>query len=1065
MAEALVAAIAAAGTAVGGTAGATLIMGAEAIANAVLVVSAIGANAAVSGYQKRQAAARQRASYNASLEDREVTIRSAIAPRRMVLGRDRISGPIVYAESTGDKGQYLHMVIALAHGECEAIEEVWLGDVKLPEPDGAGFITSGEYASNTVTTHLHVATTAGTTLVLPQVASKVLAVSQDGGYVNADGQSATEVVTGWAHAAPSNTVTGLTPGTYYVNYETTASVPRVRIKKHLGGAGQVADADLVAESAGQWTAAHVGVGVCYIYIRYEYDQDVFGQVGLQDVKCVVRGGKAWDPRTGLMASSDNAALLAAKWLRDGEMGFGATSAQVPAAELGAEANICDEAVALDAGGTTQKRYTFNGSFTSDESPRDVLEDILSGMAGTAVWVQGRWLLRAGAYRTPAPALDEDALAGSGVTIVPRASRSDLFNAVRVTYRDPAQDWAEVQAPLVANAGYEAEDGGRQIVRDVTLSSAMDTWRAQRMAKIILERARQSTTVRLSTNLRGYDLAPTDTVPLKLARYGFDAKVFEVGSRTYDPLGTLQYHLVETAPGVWAWNYGEATVGDLAPNTSLPNPYARPAALTGLGVDAGPSYILRNRGGTMIARALVVWDAATEVFVVNGGHIEVQWKRTADTDWQDAPRVAGDQTSTILSPMPDGEAILVRVRAVNASGRASDWITEAENVVQLALYASASLIDATWWRPGAAWEWLQYVGTNASNAIVWGSGPHGESQALWQATAAAAGGVNGGWEQGSLGGARKNAFNVDTGASYRFALPVYMPLGDAGNWEFGPSFGGVVCTLNTSTGEADPRFWAGAVSAGWKGRWCLMVGYVFPAGSTGLTNAGSGIYDMETGALLSVGNNFCWAAGAAECGVRAFFTGAGAAGDVVRWAPPQVEVMDGYEAGRITYLGAKQVVTNHLADHSVTKGEIVDSSQAVGSSGSPGASVRVATMWGPTVATEAGDQLDINVVGLLEETFWSQAALASVDLWLTHAPTFGGTQTAFGVHRKFLSPVDVYTNPSQISLDMHGQIEPGAVTQDYVLRVAITYRDAAGAAKQCAKDFTADAQWRVVRRKR
>src|SRR5574343_1259737 len=147
MAEAVVAAIAAAGTAIGGSAGAALIMGAEAIANAVLVVSAVGANAAMSSYQKRQAAARQRAGYNASLQDREVMIRSAIAPRRIVLGRDRIRGPIVYAQSTGAKGEYLHLVIALAHGECDAIEEVWFNDTLLPSPDAGGYITSGEFTA------------------------------------------------------------------------------------------------------------------------------------------------------------------------------------------------------------------------------------------------------------------------------------------------------------------------------------------------------------------------------------------------------------------------------------------------------------------------------------------------------------------------------------------------------------------------------------------------------------------------------------------------------------------------------------------------------------------------------------------------------------------------------------------------------------------------------------------------------------------------------------------------------------------------------------------------------
>lgn len=1064
MPAALVPAIAALGASLGGVTGAFLIMNAAAVASAAVTVGLVGANVALSRRQQRRAAAQQRAAYNASLKDREVMIRSAIAPRRIVLGRDRVSGPIVYAQSTGTKGEYLHLVIALAHGQSDAIEEVWFNDVKLPDPDAGGFINSGEFAASTVTPRQAYVSTAGTTLTLPHVASRVTSVSWSSNYVDLDGVRTSELVTGWTHSAPSDSVGGVVAGSYWVNYETTVTTPLVRIKKHLGGAGQVADADLVAESGGKWTSDHVGAGVTYLYVRLQYNQDVWGQVGIPNISVVLRGALPWDPRTGFYPWTDNAALLAAHWLRL-PLGLAAASADVPPAELVAEANICDETIALNAGGTlTQKRYTFNGSFTTDESPRDVLEDILSCMAGSAVWVQGRWLLRAGAYRTPAPTLNEDALAGSGVSIVPRASRSELFNAVRVTYRDRSQGWAEVQAPLVTNAGYEAEDGGRQIVRNITLPGEMDTWRAQRLGKILLERARQALAVQLSTNLRGYDLLPTDNVPLSLARYGWTGKVFEVRRRTYDPMGALQYVLVETAAGVWAWNYGEATVGDLAPNTALPNPYARPAALTGLAVDAGPSQIQRGPGGQLTARALVVWDAPTDVFVLSGGRIDVEWKRTSDDAWQATPRVDGDQTQTILAPMPDSEAILVRVRAVNAAGRASEWATEAENVVRTALYAKASLIDATWWRPGAAWEWNLAESTAGENSIVWGSGVNGESMPVWRwdAEASAGAGVDGGWEAGTLATTPKNAFAVDVTKSYRFAVPVRRISG-AVSFNWGPSFGNVVCTVNTVTPVFDPRFYVGALPSA--SRWYLAVGYVFPAGSSGQSNAGAGLYDMETGALVAAGTNFCWSAGSTECSTRALIDGADASAYGIL-AQPQVEVLDGYRAAQITYIGQKQVVTNYLADHSVTSGLIEDSSQVVGSSGSPGASVRVATVWGPTITTEAGDELDINVAGLLNESFWSQAALAYVEIWLTHAPTFGGTQTEFGTRRRYLSPVDTYTvNNTWFSLDMHGQITPGAVTRDYVLRVSIAYRDAAGAAKQCGKDFTVDAQWRVVRRKR
>jgi len=646
--------------------------------------AAIAASAmAVGGYQRRRMAAKARAAYLASLKDREVMIRSAVAPRRIIYGRDKVSGPIVYAESTGDKGQYLHLVIALAAHECDAIEEVWFNDTKLPTPNAGGYITSGDFArTNTITPVGHtVLVPAGGSVTLPQVADVVTVVTSMG-TGSGESSSPSEPITGWAHTAGTAVVTGLPVGEWVViNYETTESIQPVRIKAHLGGTGQVADADLVAESDGKWTSAHVGAGICYLYVRLEYDQEIFAQVGVPNISAVVRGKRVRDPRTGLTAWSDNAALCVADWLRDSRYGLGASADEVPDAEVIAAANICDETIDLAAGGTTtQARYNYAGSFTTDQSPRDVLSDLLSGMAGTCVWTQGRWLVRPGAYRAPALTITADHLAGRGVSIQPKASRSELFNAVRATYRDPTQGWAEVQAPLVTNALYEAQDGGRRLVRSIQLPGAMDHWRAQRLAKIELERARQSVTVQLVGNTRTYDLAPTDTTALTLDRYGFAAKVFEVLERTWSVDGTLAYTMRETAAGVWAWNYGEATTVDLAPDTALPSPFTPPPALAGLTIASGTAHLQRLSDGTVVARAFVQWTACADVFVLQGGRIEVQWKRDDDAEWQSTPSLPGDATSTYLSPMPDQRAVLIRVRAVNAAGRSGPWATAGAVIV-------------------------------------------------------------------------------------------------------------------------------------------------------------------------------------------------------------------------------------------------------------------------------------------------------------------------------------------------------------------------------------------------
>jgi hypothetical protein len=647
-------------------------------ADVIVTAAYVIAATAYSESEKRRQQRNARNQYNASLKDRELTIRTGVANRVRIYGRDRVGGQLVYAQSTGSKQEYLHLVIKLADHECEAIDEVWFGDVKLPDPDGNGNIVSGDFALKKRIFKIASLTANGAgegTLPEPAVSVDALISSTAGSGGDSDGTEAGP----FTHVPNTALVTGLVPGkNYNVEYQIEAVTPLVRIRKHLGQPGQVADADLVAESGGKWTAAHVGVGMCYAALRVKFDTDVFGQIGLPEIKFVVRGAKVLDIRFGGRAYTTNTALCVADYLQHAD-GMAALTATVPNSELIAAANICDETVQLTVGGATQKRYETNTTISTAQAPREALEDLLQDMAGRCVWSQGRWLIRPGAYRTPGPVLGVDDLAGFA-EISPALGRDQRFNAVRVTYRDPTKAWAEVQAPLVTNALYESEDGNVRVIRDLQMSSAMDAMRAQRLAKIELERSRQALRFKAPFNLRAYDLAPTDTVPLTLAKYGFSGKVFEVLERTQHHQGRLEYLLQETAPGIYAWNFGEAATVDLAPDTTLPNPYTPPTALTGLAVASGTAHLQRMLDGTINARAYISWTASTQAFVLSGGRIDLQWKDGTAADWQSAPAMPGDATNAYIGPLRSGRAILVRVRAVNSLGRTGEWTTVAHNVI-------------------------------------------------------------------------------------------------------------------------------------------------------------------------------------------------------------------------------------------------------------------------------------------------------------------------------------------------------------------------------------------------
>lgn len=640
-------------------------------------VAAVAINAGFQQHDQAKARRRARDLYNASLTDRGVMIRSGLAARQAVVGRAKVSGPIIYATSTGAKQEYLHLVICLAAHEVDAIEKIYFNDIELPAADGSGFINSGFFVKGKSEDHKDTRTSSTGTFTLAAAPATIESITYpDGSPDNGVGAiPPANISFSGANVTISSPPSGSV--TYTINYTTKSGEPLVRIKKFLGVAAGQRDTALETESGGEWTSAHLGKSVARLHVRLQYDQDVFGSVGVPNISAVVRGAKVRDSRTGATAWTQNSALITAWWLQQQTLGLRQPAGSVPDAELSPQANICDENVVIAAGGATQKRYTTNGVITMDTSLRDNLELLVAPMAGSAVYAQGRWSIRAGAYEAPDLLLDESDFAPGSIETLPFAPRRELFNAVTGTYVDAASGYIERQFPIVENETYQGWDGGEQITRDVQMPMVDDAIRAQRLAKIALERARQALTFTATFKSTAYNCKPGDIVAVTLATDGWSAKPFVVLERTYYRQNADRIRLVlrETAAGVWDWAYGEATAVDLAPNTNLPAPGSRPAALTGLTADTGPAYVVGMPDGTEIVRAFLQWTPSSDVWVLQGGRIEIQHKRDDAADWTADPPVAGSAGSGFAAPIDRQRATLVRVRPVNVLGLAAeDWTT-------------------------------------------------------------------------------------------------------------------------------------------------------------------------------------------------------------------------------------------------------------------------------------------------------------------------------------------------------------------------------------------------------
>lgn len=201
----------------------------------------------------------------------------------------------------------------------------------------------------------------------------------------------------------------------------------VRIKQHLGSDTQQADADLVSEVS-QWTTSHMLSGIAYLYVKLKYDADVFPQ-GIPNISAEIKGKKVLDFRTGSTAFSKNPALILYDYLSDTRFGLSVPTTQIDTTSFTTVADICDEDIALSAGGT-ENRYEANGIVFSNVEPMRAIDEITGSMLGILSYSNGKFILAGGKYVAPSITLDEDDFRG-GITIQTKQSRRNLFNTVKV----------------------------------------------------------------------------------------------------------------------------------------------------------------------------------------------------------------------------------------------------------------------------------------------------------------------------------------------------------------------------------------------------------------------------------------------------------------------------------------------------------------------------------------------------------------------------------------------------------------------------------------------------------
>lgn len=362
------------------------------------------------------------------------------------------------------------------------------------------------------------------------------------------------------------------------------------------------------------------------------------------------------------------------WIRKSQTDFGITDTLVKA-YAGTEITPANSAGTMTVTQISQPRYTVNGTIFTGQTPQSILNEMRSAAAGVIEYVSGRWMIRPGAYSTPVRVLTVDDLAG-GIEVRARPPRSDLFNQVRGTYAEPANSWQATDFPPVQNPTYVTEDGGLELIRNIDLPFTANSTRAQRIAKITLERARQGIRVTFPAKITALMATVADNFAVTLPQMGWSEKVFSVQGWTFNPEGTVNLDLQEESASSYSWNNGEAATIDASPDTTLQliSTVHEPVNLV---ATSGSGILTISTDGTIVSRILLTWNVNDDRYAVR---YDLRWRRIDETAYNTT--AIGDiaAVSTYITGVQDGSTYEIGLRAVNARGLTSTWTTVLHTVL-------------------------------------------------------------------------------------------------------------------------------------------------------------------------------------------------------------------------------------------------------------------------------------------------------------------------------------------------------------------------------------------------
>ncbi|BAR14247.1 phage tail protein [uncultured Mediterranean phage uvMED] len=537
----------------------------------------------------------------------------------VVYGERLIGGTRVFMETSGTDNTYLYMAIVLSEGEINSIEEIRVDDKVVTFASAFSDGTAVEVGSG------------------------------DSNFFKAD-----------------PTVDG------------SSAESLIRLEPHFGTDSQSASSLLSTLSS--WGSNHRLRGLCYLAIRFKWNQDAF--TGIPKVQAKIKGKKVVFYNSSLAAQTaafkTNPAWCLLDYLTNERYGKGIAVSEIDLQSFYDASVVCETQVTPYSGASDINIFDTNTALDTSQKIIDNVREILKGCRGYLPYTEGKYKLVIETTGSAAITLTEDDIIGGYNLSIP--TKNERYNRVIVGFVNPDRNFQvdEVQFPPIddsslpsadQHATMKTADGGFLLEGRFTFKTITSPYQAEEMAEIILRRSREALTLGLTVSFDAYDLAIGDIVNITHSSLGFSAKAFRVLGITFNEDFTIGLALVEYQASHYTWA-SKAQVAS-TPSTNLPNPFTiQPPASVTLS-----DTLIEYNDGTVIVALDVAIGASPDSFI---DFYQVEYKLSTDSDFIIYAQGSG-LNHRVLNVI-DQQTYDVRVKAVNTLGVSSSYVSAQRKIV-------------------------------------------------------------------------------------------------------------------------------------------------------------------------------------------------------------------------------------------------------------------------------------------------------------------------------------------------------------------------------------------------